>query len=406
VTAKNRPVARAATLACLAAVAAAACRQPPEFDLVIRNGTVVDGNLQRIDVGIKGDRITALGDLAGRGAAESIDATGQMVAPGFIDVLSRSGIELLSSGNAERSLRQGITSEILADHSPAFWTAQNADALELQRRSLTLDWRGLQGYFDRIEARGPAVNIGTLVPLSARATAESTIDAALGEGAFGVVDDVVADALTLTATATTVGQRDSVLVVPMESAVAADDATLDATGARAHRIVVTGLERTTSAQLLTDLSLRVQRAAQRGVTVWPAVTIPSPAAGEIDSLLVDALHKGSLVAAGGRGAFPRFLGQIARDEHTLEMAEAVRRITSMPASAFQIPERGNVREHYFADLVIFDPQKIADPTTAGDPNANPVGIDYVVVNGVVVLTPRGPTGARPGYPLLRQRATR
>lgn len=406
----SQRVARAATLLCAACVAAAACSQRPEFDLVVRNGTVVDGNLQRVDVGIKGDRIAALGDLAGRSAAESIDATGRMVAPGFIDVLSHDGIERLAGGGAERRLRQGITSELLADGSPAFWTDTNADVDELRRHGLTLDWRGPLGYFDRVEARGTAVNVGTLVPLSAQASqtpATWTIDSALGAGAFGVIDDVSADTARLMEAARAVGDRDSVLVVPVESLLAADDEVLNAVGGQARRVVVTGIERVTSPGSLTDLALRFQRAAQRGVTIWPAVTAHPPAAGASDVLLVDALHKGSLVAAeNGAGAFPRLLGQIGRDEHALEMADAVRRVTSMPASAFQIPQRGNVRERDFADLVVFDPRKIADRSTAQSPDAEPVGVDYVIVNGVMALTPRGPTGARPGYRLLRQGATR
>src|SRR6185295_382984 len=128
---------------------------------VIRNGTIVDGTLQRLDVGINGDRITALGDLSRRSAGTSIDAAGRMVAPGFIDVLSQSGLDLLSNGGAEQNLRQGITTVILAGHNPAFWTADTADANELQKRGLALDWRGLPDFFERLETRGTAVNVGT-----------------------------------------------------------------------------------------------------------------------------------------------------------------------------------------------------------------------------------------------------
>jgi N-acyl-D-amino-acid deacylase len=80
----------------------------------------------------------------------------------------------------------------------------------------------------------------------------------------------------------------------------------------------------------------------------------------------------------------------------MELVEVVRRVTSLPASLFGIPARGTIREGQFADLVVFDPKLIGDRATAAMPAALASGVDFVVVNGVTVLTPRGLTGARPG----------
>ena len=104
------------------------------------------------------------------------------------------------------------------------------------------------------------------------------------------------------------------------------------------------------------------------------------------------------------GAFARLLGQVVRDDHLMELREAVRRSTSLPATVFKIPQRGIVRERYFADVVVFDAATIADQSTPEKANQYPAGIDYVLVNGVVTLTPRGMTGARPGYGLVRNRS--
>ena len=95
-----------------------------------------------------------------------------------------------------------------------------------------------------------------------------------------------------------------------------------------------------------------------------------------------------------------------RDEHAIEVREAVRRITSMAAAVFQLSERGIIREHYFADIVIFDPGTIADRASIDMPHEYPAGIEYMIVNGVVALTPKGITGSRPGYRLVRQAAAR
>src|SRR4029077_18595450 len=88
------------------------------------------------------------------------------------------------------------------------------------------------------------------------------------------------------------------------------------------------------------------------------------------------------------GAFPRLLGQLSRDEHLVDFREAIRRNTSGVASVFRIAQRGIIRENYFADLVVFDPRTIADRATFEQPNQYPAGIDYVLVNGVVVVTPK------------------
>ena len=104
----------------------AACAQPANrFDLIIRGGEVIDGSGQaprRADVGVVGDRITAVGDLSGAQAGREINAAGKVVAPGFIDVQGQSGTTLVADGNAESHIRQGITSEIIGEGgSPAFW---------------------------------------------------------------------------------------------------------------------------------------------------------------------------------------------------------------------------------------------------------------------------------------------
>src|SRR4051812_8887492 len=105
---------------------AVGCSGEPDFDVIIRGGTVYDGTgelpgVRRADVAIAGDRIRAIGDLSARRAPLVIDATDKVVAPGFIDAQSRSGLSLVADGSGDNHLRQGITSEILVDGSPAAW---------------------------------------------------------------------------------------------------------------------------------------------------------------------------------------------------------------------------------------------------------------------------------------------
>ena len=96
------------------------------------------------------------------------------------------------------------------------------------------------------------------------------------------------------------------------------------------------------------------------------------------------------------GTFPRVLGRYVREEKVLSLEEAVKKMTSITADRFGLTDRGVIREGAWADLVLFDPQTVADKATFADPHQYPVGIPCVVVNGVVVIDQGQHTGALPG----------
>jgi len=101
------------------------------------------------------------------------------------------------------------------------------------------------------------------------------------------------------------------------------------------------------------------------------------------------------------GTFPRFLGKYVREEKVLGLEEAVRKVTSYPAQAFRIGTKGLLRENMDADIVIFDPTKVLDCSTYSDPHRFPVGIEYVLVNGKIVINRGQHTGDMPGKILSR-----
>ena len=103
------------------------------------------------------------------------------------------------------------------------------------------------------------------------------------------------------------------------------------------------------------------------------------------------------------GCFPRVLGHYTRDEHVLDLPTAIHRMTGMPASKFQLSDRGAIRAGAFADLVVFDPSRIRDTATYEDPRRFPDGIRAVFVNGVAVARDGAHTGARPGRAVRRGR---
>ncbi len=98
----------------------------------------------------------------------------------------------------------------------------------------------------------------------------------------------------------------------------------------------------------------------------------------------------------GYGTFPRVIAEYVRKKGIITLPEAIRKMTSWPATRLRIPERGLVREGLWADVVIFDYDKIQDNATYEYPFRTPSGIDFVLVNGQVVVEKGKHTGAKPG----------
>jgi N-acyl-D-amino-acid deacylase len=538
------------------------CASAPEFDLVIRGGDVLDGSGQpsrRADLGITGDRITAIGDLSQRRAGETIDASGRVVAPGFIDTQGQSGTTLLADGRGESHVRQGITSEIIGEGgTPALWTERTVEKEALERFGLSFDWDGFDGYFRTIEDRGTSINLGTLVPATMarrevvgqdnrKATPEELsrmeafVDRAMSNGAFGVSSALIyppgayADTDELIALARVAARHNGIYIshvrgesFRVQQAIAeaiqiGDTAKLpvvifhikvaarkqwgtmpqvgktifDAIG-RGQRVSATqypytaggtGLlavlpawaqegGRPQTLERLQDavLRARMRREIETTIDGWEnliaaagfeGIQIASVPSGYDQSLLGKRLSQIAsersedpwdtlfrlLVETEGRigalyhmmseddvrtamrfgfvtigtdaaavrpegelgrgqphprayGTFPRVRGRYVRDEKVLDLREAVRRMTSLAASQFNIANRGLLREGFYADVVVFDPTTVIDRATYEKPHQYPVGIDYVIVNGVVTVTAKGHTGAKAGRRLLGSGARR
>lgn len=96
------------------------------------------------------------------------------------------------------------------------------------------------------------------------------------------------------------------------------------------------------------------------------------------------------------GTFPRVLGRYCREEVLIPFPKAIHKMTAMPAQRFGLPHRGMIRDGYFADLVLFDPENINDTATFSNPIQPARGIESVWVNGVLSYTASGATGERAG----------
>src|SRR5919205_1701519 len=143
--------------------------QLSQFDLLIKNGRIVDGSGRAAyvaDLAIKGDRIVSIGNLSQATASRTIDAQGLVVAPGFIDMLGQSETYLLIDPRAMSKVMMGVTTEITGEGgsiAPMNERLIREDESFYRRYNLTVDWRTLDQYFQRFTRQGAGINLGTFV---------------------------------------------------------------------------------------------------------------------------------------------------------------------------------------------------------------------------------------------------
>ena len=139
------------------------------YDLVLRGGWIIDGSgnpRYRGDVALRGDRIAAVGFLDGATARDTVDVSGLVVAPGFIDMMGQSETNVLIDNRVLSKITQGITTEVTGEGGSVApltdeLAAQDSDAMK--KWHYREDWRDLSGYFAELERHGSSLNIATFV---------------------------------------------------------------------------------------------------------------------------------------------------------------------------------------------------------------------------------------------------
>ena len=149
--------------------APAASDAAASFDVVIANGHIIDGTgspWYAADVGIRGGKIAAIGNLSAAAATKRLDAHGMVVAPGFIDMLGQSELTILVNPHLPSKIFQGITTEVTGEGSSAAPLNDSivaADRVTFQHLNITADWRTLGQYFARLEKAGMGINLASYV---------------------------------------------------------------------------------------------------------------------------------------------------------------------------------------------------------------------------------------------------
>ncbi len=534
----------------------AACDREPDYDLLVRGGTVYDGSGSpgvAGDVAIRGDRIAYVGPKAPGRARREIDATGQAVAPGFINMLSWSTESLLVDGRGQSDLRQGVTLEVMGEGfsmgplNPAMKAEMIARQGDLK---FPVEWTTLGEYLETLETKGVSMNVGSLIgavnprilqlgeddvdPTPEQLAAmQDIVRQAMEEGALGIGTSLIyvpatfAETDELVALATTAARCGGIHMTHMRSEGAglleAVDETIEISrrsgapaeiyhlkaGGREHWPKMDGaLQRIEAARreglaittdmyaypagatgldaamppwvqaggneawfarlrdpairkrviaemrsepagwenlmraaggaenvLIVELRDPELKAQYQGKTLAEIAklrdTSPEEAAMDLvagDETRVGTVYflmsedevrrkvalpymnfgsDGAAMSAEGvflksgahpraYGNFARVLGRYVRDEKLTTLEDAIRRLTSHPASVLNLRERGSLREGYFADVVVFDPATIQDHATFEKPHQYSTGVSHVIVNGVPALEDGEPTAARPG----------
>ena len=514
--------------------------QDPPFDVLITGGEVLDGTgaaAVRADVGIRGDRVEAIGSLSGRSAAKTIDATGLVVAPGFIDLHTHSEMPLVADGTAQSKVRQGVTLDVTGESS----SAAPRDGLDNRGQDgPAADWTTFTQYFARLEQQGISINTIAHVaseqvrrvvmgfdsrPSTAdeRKRMTDLVARSMEEGAWGLVtrfesggpehpEEVLDMARTVARYggnytshtgsegyqqqqeldfAIRVAEEAKLPVhffhfkirgVPLWGTIDRYITQIEAARSRGLDITANQYPYTAMfhgwsaffplwireggpakfAERLKDPASRARLKKDKDFATWAqehggwdgialararteknkqyegkriaeiaklrgdrdpmdtCIDIMAEESGSVSGIFhtmseddvrtvmrlpwVAVASDGSAINLDAPGVphprnystAVRVLGHYARDEKVLSLPEAVRKMTSLPASILGLADRGQLKTGAAADVVIFDPATVGETNSFEKPKSYAKGVPYVVVNGVVVIDKGEHTGARPG----------
>ena len=146
-----------------------ACTSPPEYELILRNGTIVDGiggPSYVGDLAINDDRITAVGDLSDSDGVIEVDVSGLVVAPGFINMLSWAGEALLEDGRSQGDIRQGVTLEVFGEGVSGGPLTDQMKTLEVTSQGdikFDVEWTTLGEYLEYLVKKGVSTNVASFV---------------------------------------------------------------------------------------------------------------------------------------------------------------------------------------------------------------------------------------------------
>jgi N-acyl-D-amino-acid deacylase len=497
-----------------------------EFDLVIKNGRIVDGTgapAAHGDIGVRNGKIVAIGNLNAEASGKIIDAHGLVVAPGFIDVHTHAE-DIIEMPTGENFIRMGVTTLMLGNCGGS---ELNVDKFlrDVEATNICPNVATLIGH-NTVRRKAMGGNLNRAPTEKEMAQMKDLVAKAMKDGAFGLstgliylpgtfsktdeivelakvassfggiyvshmrdegleIEDALNELFRVAREAkmrahishiklsgrSAWGRATNILTLIERARAEGLDITQDqyaytasstgisqlvpdwareggkfderlkdpATKARIKEEMLAGLKRRGAedfsyamiANYSPDTSLNglnIMEAARKKFAANSLddqmeiiLQIQSQASGVFHSMNEEDLQvfmkspntmfaSDSSVRKFGEGVpHPRGYGNNARALHryanelgVLRLEEAIRRMTSLPASAFRISGRGEIHEGFWADLVIFDPNTVQDRASFTQPHQYAAGLEYVLVNGVPVIEKNELTGKRPGKGLRFQ----
>ncbi|SLN17795.1 D-aminoacylase [Roseovarius albus] len=470
-------------------------------DVLLTGGTVIDGTgaaTRRADVAIESGRILHIGDCSAIKADAVIDVTGQVVAPGFIDVHTHDDWALLATPDMAFKVTQGVTSVVAGNCgiSAAPFSAKGDLPAPFDVIPGISEGRfdTVAGYAKAVTYTRPAVNVRLLAGHSSLRA--SVMGGDLERSASGSEIEAMRDALELALRQGAAGLSSGLdypaaLSAPMEemvqlagvlkgheravytshmrdesdTVIASVRETLETGQRSGARVVIShhkcagkaNFGKSVETLKLIDAARRdhevaldvypyvasstslIERflpsaddikviwstphpeqdgrmlndiAADWGVSREKATSMLQPAGaiyfdmdeGDLQRIMQ---HPAAMIGSDGLpgvdkphprlwGTFPRVLGRYVRELKLLELTQAIHKMTGLSAAQFGLNDRGVVREGYVADLVVFDPEQVADLADFDHPTRPSRGINHVMVNGALALTDGQQTTTRAG----------
>ena len=474
-----------------------------------------------LDVGIEGDKIVSMAPSIEAESAETIDATGLVLAPGFIDVHSHDDFHVLIEPEVRHNILQGITTAIVGNCG---FGAAGSEAGKIQMKAINEpsaelpDWTGYAGYLDEVDKTSPVLNVAALIGhhtarreamggVENRPPSREELDAMLANvsegmeaGAVGMSTGLVyepgryASTEEVVALTNVVGKHGGLYVSHMrdegaglldsvretlhigeaagtpvqvshhksvgrdnwgmvarslemiEDAVAdgrdvtADQYPYTARSTMLFALVQNGtfnstpggamgksapdevllcsvpgqsdFEGRTLQSFVEEFDLPGEEAANKLLRDYSGdILVAAFGMDEGDVRMVmahsstmigtDGLDRGSKPHPRAWGTYPRVLGKYVLEEGVISLEDAIYKMTHMPAKKFGIAKRGLVKEGYYADLVLFDPDTVIDQATYENSRVGPKGMPHVIVNGVFAVRDGVHAGSRSGRAIRR-----
>jgi N-acyl-D-amino-acid deacylase len=492
----------------------------PEYDLIVRNGRIVDGTgtpARDGSIGVRGDRIESVGEVSGSGTHE-IDAAGAVIAPGFVDVHAHDDAAVVKDPRVDFKIMQGVTTDVVgncgAGNAPAndrfrpLYAAGYGAILGVEDPP---PWSSTAEYFAAVDHARPVINVAAYVPQGVvrmnvmgperrepteaeMAEMQRLVDEGMQAGAIGLSSGLIyvpgaytkteeliglakvvakyggiytshirnegAGVMKAVAEAIEIGEAagcgvqishhkssgpgaygltNETLPFIAEARARGVDVTIDvypyiasssslaamyrigrgAAFEQAEAIVASvkynkeKYEGRYVRDIAADLDLPIREAVAK--VLEDEENTPSVIMFIMDEADVRRVVADDHCMVGSDGLptdgkpHPRLYGTMARvlqhyvrEEGLMPVEEAVRKMTSLPARKHRLGKRGVLAPGWVADVVVFDPDTIADVATYAEPRQYPRGVNHVVVNGQIAVQDGRQTDARAGRMLRRE----